>query len=69
MWHGKIVILKICTNDPLSLWEGERGEKLLRNAIVPDHIRVQPLLIPLHIIAHHDLSFALVNEHVRRGML
>ena len=38
---------------------------LFRHFIVPDHIRVQALLIALHVIAHHNLGFALVDEHVR----
>ncbi len=45
------------------------GEGLLRDAVVPDHIRVQPLLIPLHVIAHHDLGFALIDKYVRRILL
>jgi hypothetical protein len=33
------------------------GNKTLGDVIVPDHIGVQPLLIALHVIAHHDLGF------------
>lgn len=40
--------------------------RLLGDAIVLDHIGVQPLLTVLYVIACHDLGFPLVNKDVWR---